>query len=155
LDSSGNPVKRSHKKGASAAAAAAAAAKAAQHAAAVAGAGEEGAVVEDDDDDEAEIDGDEPRYCYCNNVSYGSMVACDAEGCKREWFHLACVGLKVPPKENGKCATRIGYTALTNIARHYSKVVLRRLQEAATNRREDVQRQVKSIIMFIVMASQY
>jgi hypothetical protein len=52
--------------------------------------------------DEGEIDADEPTYCYCNSVSYGSMIACDADGCEREWFHLECVGLKVPPKQNGK-----------------------------------------------------
>ena len=28
---------------------------------------------------------DEPRYCYCNGVSYGEMVACDNEKCPREW----------------------------------------------------------------------
>lgn len=49
------------------------------------------------DDEEGDIDADEPTYCYCNSVSYGEMVACDADGCEREWFHLACVGLKVAP----------------------------------------------------------
>lgn len=88
------PVKRSHKKGASAAAAAAMAVAAQQ----AATEGEQSA----QDDEEADIDGDEPRYCYCNNVSYGEMVACDADGCKREWFHLECVGLKVAPKGNDK-----------------------------------------------------
>ncbi|KAF1991782.1 hypothetical protein K402DRAFT_367111 [Aulographum hederae CBS 113979] len=52
--------------------------------------GEEG----DEDDEE------EPRYCYCNQKSYGSMVACDNEDCKREWFHLSCVGLEKEPAEN-------------------------------------------------------
>ncbi|CAI4211574.1 unnamed protein product [Parascedosporium putredinis] len=55
-----------------------------------------------DDDEEGEVDADEPTYCYCNSVSYGSMVACDAEGCEKEWFHLECAGLKVPPKQNVK-----------------------------------------------------
>lgn len=49
------------------------------------------------DDEEGDIDADEPRYCYCNGVSYGEMVACDSDDCEREWFHLACVGLKVAP----------------------------------------------------------
>lgn len=53
------------------------------------------------DEDQAEDD-DEPRYCYCNGVSYGEMVACDGEGCIKEWFHLDCAGLKVAPKGNGK-----------------------------------------------------
>jgi hypothetical protein len=45
---------------------------------------------------------DEDLYCYCNQVSYGEMVACDGDGCEREWFHLECVGLKVAPKGNGE-----------------------------------------------------
>lgn len=89
--------KRSHKKGASAAAAAAAAA-----AMAMAAAAKEEDHSKADSGQEDDEDGDEPRYCYCNGVSYGEMVACDAEGCKREWFHLGCVGLKVAPKGNGE-----------------------------------------------------
>lgn len=54
------------------------------------------------DDEEGDIDADEPTYCYCNSVSYGEMVACDADGCEREWFHLACVGLKVAPGSKTK-----------------------------------------------------
>ena len=61
-----------------------------------------------------EIDADEARYCYCGDVSYGDMVACESENvsskllnmsirlltlsqCEREWFHFGCVGLKEPP----------------------------------------------------------
>ncbi|OAQ80021.1 PHD finger domain-containingprotein (Ing1) [Purpureocillium lilacinum] len=55
-----------------------------------------------DDDDDNDIDADEPTYCYCNSVSYGEMVACDADECEREWFHLACVGLKVAPGSKTK-----------------------------------------------------
>ncbi|KAI1434967.1 hypothetical protein GGR50DRAFT_659548 [Xylaria sp. CBS 124048] len=54
-------------------------------------------------DDEGDLDADEPLYCYCNGVSYGEMVACDAEDCEREWFHLDCVGLKAAPPSNSKC----------------------------------------------------
>lgn len=57
------------------------------------------------EDDQPEDD-DEPRYCYCNGVSYGEMVACDGEGCVKEWFHLDCAGLKVAPKGNGKFPTQ-------------------------------------------------
>ncbi|KAI0541745.1 hypothetical protein GGR58DRAFT_414207 [Xylaria digitata] len=53
-------------------------------------------------DDEGEVDADEPLYCYCNGVSYGEMVACDADDCEREWFHLDCVGLKAAPPSNMK-----------------------------------------------------
>jgi hypothetical protein len=53
-------------------------------------------------DDEGDVDADEPLYCYCNGVSYGEMVACDAEDCEREWFHLDCVGLRAAPPSNMK-----------------------------------------------------
>lgn len=84
-------VKRSHKKGASALVLAQ-------------------ATIDDDaasssvpeDDEDGDIDADEPLYCYCNNVSYGEMVACDADNCEKEWFHLGCVGLKVPPSQNSE-----------------------------------------------------
>ncbi|KAK9464817.1 hypothetical protein V1512DRAFT_267500 [Lipomyces arxii] len=45
----------------------------------------------------------EPVYCYCQQVSYGEMVACDGRDCKREWFHLPCVGLSAPPKGQWFC----------------------------------------------------
>ncbi|KAI9711156.1 MAG: hypothetical protein M1812_007260, partial [Candelaria pacifica] len=51
-------------------------------------------------EEEEEEDESEPRYCYCNQVSYGEMVACDADDCPREWFHLDCVGLTKAPKGN-------------------------------------------------------
>lgn len=40
---------------------------------------------------------DEPRYCLCNDISYGEMIACDNPRCKVEWFHLPCVGLTTAP----------------------------------------------------------
>lgn len=46
------------------------------------------------------IPDDEPRYCICDDVSYGDMIACDhgvpKDGCP-EWFHMACVGLHDMP----------------------------------------------------------
>ena len=55
----------------------------------------------EDEEEEEDLDPNEPRYCFCNQISYGQMVACDERGCAREWFHLSCVGLTHPPK--GKC----------------------------------------------------
>ncbi|KIJ34639.1 hypothetical protein M422DRAFT_34988 [Sphaerobolus stellatus SS14] len=52
---------------------------------------------------EVPIDPNEARYCYCNQVSYGEMIACDRSGCLREWFHLPCVGLKAVPKGKWYC----------------------------------------------------
>ncbi|EPX74261.1 ING family Png2 [Schizosaccharomyces octosporus yFS286] len=45
-----------------------------------------------------ELNEGEQLYCYCQQVSYGQMIGCDNENCKREWFHLPCVGLVEPPK---------------------------------------------------------
>lgn len=58
--------------------------------------------VDDADADVGEEEGNEPKYCYCNDVSYGEMVACDNEACPREWFHLRCAGLSKAPDENSK-----------------------------------------------------
>ncbi|KAG1376217.1 hypothetical protein G6F61_007787 [Rhizopus arrhizus] len=50
------------------------------------------------------IDPNEPKYCYCNQVSFGDMVACDGENCEKEWFHYACVGLYEPPVGKWYCS---------------------------------------------------
>ncbi|KAF2860776.1 hypothetical protein K470DRAFT_207911, partial [Piedraia hortae CBS 480.64] len=47
--------------------------------------------------EEEYIDPDEPRYCTCGDVSWGSMIACDNDDCDKEWFHMSCVGLDEPP----------------------------------------------------------
>ena len=49
-------------------------------------------------DQEWNYDPNEPRYCICNQVSYGDMVACDNADCPYEWFHYPCVGVTAPPK---------------------------------------------------------
>ena len=43
--------------------------------------------------------GAEPTYCFCNNVSYGDMIACDNENCPFEWFHFPCVGVTEKPQK--------------------------------------------------------
>ncbi|KAK0608029.1 hypothetical protein LWI29_024367 [Acer saccharum] len=50
------------------------------------------------------VDPNEPTYCFCNQVSYGEMVACDNQECKIEWFHFGCVGLKEQPKGKWYCS---------------------------------------------------
>jgi hypothetical protein len=122
------PIKRSHKKGAGAAAQALSLRETADDDANSSLQG---------DDEEGEIDADELTYCYCNSVSYGAMVACDAEGCEREWFHLDCVGLKVAPKPNGKPTCRASaspraWSKLTMCA--CSEMVLRGLQRTSKSR---------------------
>ena len=39
------------------------------------------------------IDPSEPVYCFCKQVSFGEMIACDNPSCAIEWFHFQCVGL--------------------------------------------------------------
>ncbi|KAI9188390.1 hypothetical protein H9P43_002781 [Blastocladiella emersonii ATCC 22665] len=49
---------------------------------------------------EHEGEEEEEEYCYCRKGTWvGDMVGCDSEGCKYEWFHLQCVGLKKAPPE--------------------------------------------------------
>lgn len=49
------------------------------------------------------VDANEPRYCICNQVSYGEMVGCDNDDCPIEWFHYGCVGLHQAPKGKWYC----------------------------------------------------
>ncbi|KAK7102868.1 inhibitor of growth protein 3-like [Littorina saxatilis] len=53
--------------------------------------------------DDWQPDPNEPRYCLCNQVSYGDMVGCDNEDCPIEWFHYGCVGLTQAPKGKWFC----------------------------------------------------
>ncbi|XP_074598716.1 inhibitor of growth family, member 3 isoform X1 [Brevipalpus obovatus] len=50
-------------------------------------------------------DASEERYCLCNQVSYGEMVACDNNtDCQYgHWFHFGCVGITQPPKGKWYC----------------------------------------------------
>ncbi|KAG6841555.1 hypothetical protein C0991_009590 [Blastosporella zonata] len=52
---------------------------------------------------EGEGDGDDKTYCFCNGISYGEMIACDDAQCEREWFHLQCIGLVIPPDGRWFC----------------------------------------------------
>ncbi|CAK7235491.1 hypothetical protein SEUCBS140593_009300 [Sporothrix eucalyptigena] len=51
------------------------------------------------DDDGNVIDPNEPRYCVCNRVSFGTMIQCDNID---EWFHLECVGMTAVPARTTK-----------------------------------------------------
>lgn len=53
--------------------------------------------------DEPPTDPNEPTFCICEQVSWGEMIACDSDTCKREWFHYPCVGLSEPPKGPWYC----------------------------------------------------
>ncbi|CAK1555789.1 unnamed protein product [Leptosia nina] len=60
-------------------------------------------VIEEPMEEEWAYDPNEPRYCICNQVSYGDMVACDNHDCPYEWFHYPCVGITAPPKGKWYC----------------------------------------------------
>lgn len=68
-----------------------------------------------------QIDSNEPRYCMCGDVSFGTMICCENQDvsdflsllaisfhfannfqCDREWFHLDCVGLSDVPSRTAK-----------------------------------------------------
>ncbi|KNE61355.1 hypothetical protein AMAG_06184 [Allomyces macrogynus ATCC 38327] len=49
------------------------------------------------------VDPNEERYCLCNQVSFGTMVACSSPDCAIEWFHFPCVGIKATPKGDWFC----------------------------------------------------
>lgn len=50
------------------------------------------------------VDPSEPRYCLCNNVSYGEMIMCDNKDCEKEWFHVGCVNVTMPLKGKWYCS---------------------------------------------------
>ncbi|KAI2619379.1 inhibitor of growth proteins N-terminal histone-binding-domain-containing protein [Hypomontagnella submonticulosa] len=50
-----------------------------------------------------EEDEEGKKYCLCQHVSYGDMVACDNPACPYEWFHWSCVGLKSEPEGRWYC----------------------------------------------------
>ncbi|RCN51947.1 hypothetical protein ANCCAN_02035 [Ancylostoma caninum] len=51
------------------------------------------------------VDGEaNERWCFCREVSSGSMICCDAPDCKYQWFHFECVGLVVEPKGQWFCS---------------------------------------------------
>lgn len=78
--------------------------------------------IEEVDDEGNPISAEEPRYCLCNRVSFGTMIQCDnvdvskttsshkcdniltrkKQNCKQEWFHLECVGLSDIPARTTK-----------------------------------------------------
>ena len=47
--------------------------------------------------------GDEELYCYCRSPEEGTMIGCDNNDCKIEWFHLHCLHLTNAPKGKWYC----------------------------------------------------
>ncbi|KAK9388062.1 inhibitor of growth proteins N-terminal histone-binding-domain-containing protein [Lipomyces mesembrius] len=67
-----------------------------------------------EDEEEEEENNDSALYCFCQQVSYGDMVACDNPDCQYEWFHYGCVGLKAPPSGVWYCSTACQEKAQSN-----------------------------------------
>ncbi|KAK9313324.1 inhibitor of growth proteins N-terminal histone-binding-domain-containing protein [Lipomyces starkeyi] len=67
-----------------------------------------------EDEEEDEENNDSALYCFCQQVSYGDMVACDNPDCQYEWFHYGCVGLKAPPSGVWYCSTACQEKAQSN-----------------------------------------
>ncbi|PGH11313.1 hypothetical protein AJ79_04929 [Helicocarpus griseus UAMH5409] len=69
-----------------------------------------------------EIDPNEPRYCLCGDVSFGTMICCEDNDCDKEWFHLDCVGLTEVPSRTAKwycpeCRKKLGKAVTDGIVR--------------------------------------
>ncbi len=56
-------------------------------------------MVEDEEHEDEDAD-DDTRYCFCQQQSYGEMVACENDDCKYQWFHTGCIGMKKVPEED-------------------------------------------------------
>ncbi len=68
------------------------------------------------DEIDSKINHNEPLYCFCNYISFGSMIKCDNDNvrkfqfqCKKEWFHFKCVGLECFPKGSWYCSEECAY----------------------------------------------
>ncbi|OMH85295.1 Chromatin modification-related protein png1 [Zancudomyces culisetae] len=59
---------------------------------------------EKDKEESGNEESDDQLYCFCRQVSFGDMVACDSDNCPYEWFHYECVGLTAPPVGSWYCS---------------------------------------------------
>ncbi|KAK6735299.1 hypothetical protein RB195_018473 [Necator americanus] len=55
------------------------------------------------EEDEDESDDLRRKWCFCNEKSYGDMVACDNKTCPYQWFHYPCVNVSSTPKGRWYC----------------------------------------------------
>ena len=46
---------------------------------------------------------DSELYCYCRGLEAGSMIACDNNECKIEWYHMSCLLMTSIPKGKWYC----------------------------------------------------
>jgi hypothetical protein len=43
------------------------------------------------------------KYCICQRVDFGDMIACDNDNCPYQWFYWDCVGIKEEPLGDWLC----------------------------------------------------
>lgn len=44
------------------------------------------------------------NYCICNQFKEGvEMIGCDGKKCKRQWFHMECLGIEETPSDKWYC----------------------------------------------------
>ena len=48
-------------------------------------------------------DNKQKYYFICRRPCFEPMIACDAKHCDIEWYHCACVNIKVAPKGSWFC----------------------------------------------------
>jgi len=58
---------------------------------------------EEEEEEEAEEGIDDTKYCYCQDVSHGDMIACDNADCPYQWVHLGCADLTEAPEGDWLC----------------------------------------------------
>jgi len=57
----------------------------------------------DEEGMDVDEESDDTKYCICQRVSYGDMVACDNEWCPYQWFHWACINMTKEPTGDWLC----------------------------------------------------
>ena len=106
-------------------------------------------------DQEWSYDPNEPRYCICNQVSYGDMVACDNADCPYEWFHYPCVGVTAPPKVNINNNIQVNTKLHVNHFIITGKMVLPTLPGKHEKKRQEVNQSSITVLMLMYFAMFY
>ena len=47
-------------------------------------------------------------YCICRRPCFEPMIACNAKHCDTEWYHYACVNIRIIPKRSWFCENCTG-----------------------------------------------
>ena len=55
------------------------------------------------------------RYCTCQRISFGEMIACDNDDCPIEWFHYGCVGITEENRPKSELLRLLALPAAVNV----------------------------------------